>query len=105
MLSQGLSGVTLMSHASFIYTVIIFGVGRRGGLQGLVGDITSSIPCWSSGTPYLGGVLVAFSSRARFWENVRQFIPRLRLFFKVEISSRKLISLFRPGSVHRGSAS
>ena len=41
-----------------------------------------------------------------FWENDRQFIPCLRFFlFKVEMSSRTLIPLFRPGSVHRGSAS
>ena len=43
-----------------------------------------------------------------FLENVRPFIPRLRFFFffcKVEISKRTLIPLFRPGSVHSGSAS
>ena len=40
----------------------------------------------------------------RFWENVREFIP-CQHFFKVEISSHKLIALFRPGSVHSGSAS
>ena len=41
-----------------------------------------------------------------FWENVRQFSPRLLFFFfKVEISLRTLIPLFRPGSVHSGSAS
>ena len=45
-----------------------------------------------------------------FYENVRQFIPRQRFFFpffffKVEISSRKLIPLLRPRSVHSGSAS
>ena len=48
-----------------------------------------------------------------FGENVRQFIPRLRFFvvvvflllFKVKINSRKLIPLFRPRSVHGGSAS
>ena len=39
-----------------------------------------------------------------FWVNVQQFIPAL-FFFKVEISSRTLIPLFRPGSVHSGSAS
>ena len=39
-------------------------------------------------------------------KNIRQFNPRLPFFFfKVEISSRKLIPLFRPGSVHSGSAS
>ena len=39
---------------------------------------------------------------------VRPFIPRMRLlflFFIVEISSRPLIALFMPGSVHSGSAS
>ena len=59
-----------------------------------------------------------------FWENVRQFIPRLcsLLFlilfflvlfvcvcvcvcFKVEISFHTLIPLYRPGLVHSGSAS
>ena len=40
-----------------------------------------------------------------FWENVRRFIPRQRSFFQVEISSHKLLPLFRPGSVHSGSAS
>ena len=41
------------------------------------------------------------------WENVRQVIPRQRFFFffEVEISSRTLISLFMPGSVHSGSVS
>ena len=40
-----------------------------------------------------------------FRKNVRQLIPSLRFFSKVEISSRTLISLLRPGSVHSGSAS
>ena len=40
-----------------------------------------------------------------FGENIRQCIPRLRFFFKVEISSSKLIPLLKPGSVHSGSAS
>ena len=40
-----------------------------------------------------------------FWENVRQFIPRLRFFFLVEIISRTLIPLFTPGSVDSGSES
>ena len=40
-----------------------------------------------------------------FWENVRQFIPRLRFFFYVEIGLRTLIPLFRPGSVQSGPAS
>ena len=42
--------------------------------------------------------LVAFYSRG-FWENVGPFIPSLRSCFKVKIT------LFMPGSVHRGSAS
>ena len=51
-----------------------------------------------------------FPRLRRFWENVRPFIPRLRplfcfVLFKVDISSRTLIPLFRPGSVHSGSAS
>ena len=43
----------------------------------------------------------------KFWETVRYFIPRLRSFFsfEAEISSRTLSPLFRPGSVHSGSAS
>ena len=52
--------------------------------------------------------LVAFFPHVRgFWEHVRQFIPRLRLFFlfKVEISSRTLSPLFWPESVHSGLAS
>ena len=43
-----------------------------------------------------------------FRENVRSFIPRLCFFFfffEGEISSSVLIPLFRPGSVHNGSAS
>ena len=42
-----------------------------------------------------------------FLENVWPFIPRLCFssFFLVEISSRTLIPLFRPGSVHSSSAS
>ena len=43
------------------------------------------------------------------WENVRPFVSRLRFFFfstfTVEISSRTLIPLVKPGSVHSGSAS
>ena len=56
-----------------------------------------------------GGGGGGFFPRSRgFWENVRPFIPLLRFFhfiFKVEISSCTLIPLFRPGSVHSGSAS
>ena len=52
-------------------------------------------------------VVVAFSSRARIWGECSTIHPRLRFFFFfwVEISSRKLIPQFRPGSVHSGSAS
>ena len=40
-----------------------------------------------------------------FWETVRLFIPRLCFFFfKLEIISRTLLPLFRPRSVHCGSA-
>ena len=55
-------------------------------------------------------VVVAFALLAKIWEKeFRPFIPCLRLFvfvvvFNVEISSCTLISLFRPGSVHSGSA-
>ena len=47
--------------------------------------------------------VVIFSSlTCEAWENVR---PLLHFFFfKVEISSRTLIPLFRPGPVHSGSA-
>ena len=48
-------------------------------------------------------VVVAFSSLARILgENIRplNFILQLRFFLKVEIDSRTLIPLFRPGSVH-----
>ena len=45
-----------------------------------------------------------FSRLRGFWETVRPFIPRQR-FFKMEISSRTQIPLFRPGSVCCGSAS
>ena len=50
----------------------------------------------SRANPFLllsgGGFFLACED---FWENVRQFMPRLRFFFffKVEISSRKLIPL------------
>ena len=40
-----------------------------------------------------------------FGENVWPFIPCLPFFFKVEISTRTLMPLIRPGSVHSGSAS
>ena len=43
-----------------------------------------------------------------FWENVRQFTSRQPFFpdfSKVEITSRTLSPLFRPGSVHSGSVS
>ena len=59
-------------------------------------------------------VVEAFSSR-EFGKNVRPFIPRLRFFssssssffFEVETSTRALTNstLFRPGTVHSGSAS
>ena len=48
-----------------------------------------------------------FSSCARILGKCLTIIPHLRffLFFKVEISLRRLIPLFRPWSVHSGSAS
>ena len=39
-----------------------------------------------------------------FWENDNSF-PACTFFFKVEIRSHTVIPLFRPGSVHSGSAS
>ena len=54
---------------------------------------------------YVGGAKWWLFPRLRgFWENVRQFNSRLRTFLKVKISSRTQIPLFRPGSVHSGSA-
>ena len=56
-------------------------------------------------------VVVAFSSRAKIGENVQPVIPHIALFFffsfffEAEFSSRTLIPLFMPGSVHSGSAS
>ena len=51
-------------------------------------------------------VVVAFSSLTRILGECStiHFLPAL-FFFKLEISSRTLIPLFRPGSVHIGSAS
>ena len=49
-----------------------------------------------------------FSSRAWIWGECSTIHSRPAIFFfffKVEISSRTLISLFRPGSVHSGSVS
>ena len=53
-------------------------------------------------------VVVAFSSLARIWGEclINHSLPVLFFFFfKVEISSCTLIPLFRPGSIHSGSAS
>ena len=53
--------------------------------------------------------VVAFSSHAMIWGECSTIHSPPALFFffffKVEISSRTLISLFRPGSVHGGSES
>ena len=51
-------------------------------------------------------VVVAFSSLARILEECLTIHSCLRIFFfEVENSSCTLISLFRPGAVHSGSAS
>ena len=54
-------------------------------------------------------MVVALSSFAGFWENVRPLIPCIHFIFifvfKVEISSCTLIPLFMQGSVHSGSVS
>ena len=54
-------------------------------------------------------VVVAFFLRARILGECltirSSLVPFPSLFYRVEISSRKLIPLFRPGSVHSGSAS
>ena len=65
----------------------------------------------STSSPIDGGGF--FLACEDFGENVPPFIPRLRsivvvvvfvcLFFHMEISSRALIPLFMPGSVHSGS--
>ena len=50
--------------------------------------------------------LVAFSLLARILgECLTIYSPPVLFFFQVEISSHTLVSLFRPGSVHSGSAS
>ena len=56
----------------------------------------------------VGVVVAVLLPRVRgVWENLRQFILRLRFcfFVFVEISSRTLIPLYTPGSVRSGSAS
>ena len=53
-----------------------------------------------------GNMMAAFSTMARMCEECSTIHSPPRLFFfKVEISSRTLILLFWPGSVHSGSAS
>ena len=54
---------------------------------------------------YATMLAVAFSSCARILGECSTIHPCLHFFFKVEISLCKLIPLFRPGWVHRGSAS
>ena len=51
--------------------------------------------------------MVAFSSRARILGECSTIhsLPAFFFFFLVEIISCTLIALFRPGSVHSGSAS
>ena len=50
-----------------------------------------------------GGFFLACEDFGRMFDNSSP-TPPLALFLKVEISSRILIPLFRPGSVHSGSA-
>ena len=53
-----------------------------------------------------GGFFLAYKIFVVFFENVRWFILRLRFKKrKMDISLRALVPLFRPGSVHSGSAS
>ena len=52
-----------------------------------------------------GGVVTFFSRTRILGECSTKHSPSVFFFFKVEISSRTLIPLFRPGSVHSGSAS
>ena len=54
-----------------------------------------------------GGVGGFFLACEDFLENVRSFMLHFAFFFffKVESSTRTLIPVFRPGSVHGGSAS
>ena len=49
-----------------------------------------------------GGFFLACEDLGSMFDNS---LPACAFFFNVEISSRTLISLFRPGSVHSGSAS
>ena len=61
------------------------------------------LPCWYEIYLIVATIWMcaAVSSLRVFWENVRPFTPRL-LFLKVKISTRTLIPLFAPGSVHSG---
>ena len=74
---------------------------QRPGFEGTVPE-----SCGGGGGDFDGGFFLACEDFGG--KKVRPFIPRLRFFFfffEVEISSRTLIPLFRPGSVHSGSAS
>ena len=70
-----------------------------------------SLSFGSHGKPQVSVVWRPSPRGRELGENVRPFIPRLRFFvvvvfvFEVEIRSRTLIPLFRPGSVHSGSVS
>ena len=75
----------------------------------LTGQFTSSVYLEQGVVVVVMVVVVAFSSLARFFGGrFGDSFPAcaiLLFFFKVEISSRIPISLFRPGSVHSVSAS
>ena len=52
-----------------------------------------------------GGIFLACEDFLRMFDNSFPACAFFLVLFKVEISSRKLIPLFRPGSVHSGSVS
>ena len=72
--------------------------------------LKETILTWFSDLWLYGGGGTFFSSRVRNWGDCLTVhsppaLLFLKWFFEVEISMRKLIPLFRPGSVHGGSAS
>ena len=101
----------LLSFCPFVSTTVCYSVAPKTGRYASVsigarvrGQLVSS-GCFEMGLARVWWWL--FPRLRGFWENVRPFIPRLRFFFfffEVEISSRTLIPLFRPGSVHSDSA-
>ena len=75
--------------------------GKSAGVDNIPAELVKA----ASGGGGGGGGGGFFFASEDFEKNVRQFIPRCAFFYKVQISSRKLIPLLRLGSVHSGSAS